>query len=120
MFLSQSNKKVYLIDLIITYVCYFFVFRCLVLWGFVFWGLIFRSLVLWGLVFRGFVFGSLVLWRFVFSSLVRIGSSDGEESNEDEELKLKKEIGFKFREMFSFVVLTSELGKNGELKCFAV
>ena len=83
----------------ITYVCYFFVFRCLVLWGFVFWGLIFRSLVLWGLVFRGFVlwglvFGSLVFWGFVFSSLVGIGSSDGEESNEDEELKFKKEIGF--------------------------
>ena len=63
----------------ITYVCYFFVFRCLVLWGLVFWGLVFRSLVLWG---------------FVFSSLVGIGSSDGEESNEDEELKFKKEIGF--------------------------
>jgi hypothetical protein len=99
MFFNQSNKKFYLIDLMITYVCYFFVFRCLVLWGLVFrgfvfwglvfWGLIFRSLVLWGLVFR-----SLVLWGFVFSSLVGIGSSDGEESNKDEELKFKKEIVF--------------------------
>jgi len=86
----------------ITYVCYFFVFRCLVFGSLILWGLVFGSLVLWCLIFRslvlwGLVFRSLVLWGFVFSSLVGIGSSDGEESNEDEELKFKKEIGFKFR-----------------------
>ena len=61
-------------------------------WGFVYrsWGLVFRS---WGFVYRswGLVFRS---WGFVFrSGVVIISGSDGEESNNNDELK---ELKYKY------------------------
>ena len=66
-----------------TYISDFLVFGSLVLGSFVF-----RRFVLRSLVFRRFVLRSLVFGSFVLGSVVR-GSSDGDESDEDDELKIK-------------------------------